>query len=172
MPPCTSAPAPPGATIFLPRPHGAAFFGVIGAFLVVDLAFFSANSFKIIEGGWFPLVVGAVVFTLMSTWRGGRQLLIERTSEDNPPLARFIAELDPSRMRRVRGTAIYLATRHDTVPYAMMDNLRHNKVLHERVVILTVVTEGMPSVAETDRIAAEDLGRGIWRMIVSFGFAE
>jgi hypothetical protein len=100
------------------------------------------------------------------------QLLLERTSEDNPPLARFIAELDPSRMPRVRGTAIYLATRHDTVPYAMMDNLRHNKVLHERVVILTVVTERVPSVAETDRIATEDLGRGIWRMIVRFGFAE
>jgi KUP system potassium uptake protein len=146
--------------------------GVIGTFLVVDLAFFSANSFKIIEGGWFPLVVGAVVFMLMSTWRRGRQLLIERTSEDNPPLARFIAELDPSRMPRVRGTAIYLATRHDTVPYAMMDNLRHNKVLHERVVILTVVTERVPSVAETNRIATEGLGRGIWRMTVHFGFAE
>jgi KUP system potassium uptake protein len=147
-------------------------FGVIGTFLVVDLAFFSANSVKIIEGGWFPLVVGAVVFTLMSTWRRGRQLLIERTSEDNPPLARFIAELDASRMPRVRGTAVYLATRHDTVPYAMMDNLRHNKVLHERVVILTVVTERAPSVAEADRIETEEVGRGIWRMIVRFGFAE
>jgi KUP system potassium uptake protein len=147
-------------------------FGVIGTFLVVDLAFFSANSVKIIEGGWFPLVVGAVVFTLMSTWRRGRQLLIERTSEDNPPLARFIAELDPSRMPRVRGTAVYLATRHDTVPYAMMDNLRHNKVLHERVVILTVVTERAPSVAEADRIETEEVGRGIWRMTVRFGFAE
>jgi KUP system potassium uptake protein len=146
--------------------------GVIGTFVVVDLAFFSANSVKIIEGGWFPLVVGAAVFTLMATWRRGRQLLLERTSEDNPPLARFIAELDPSRMPRVRGTAIYLATRHDTVPYAMMDNLRHNKVLHERVVILTVVTERVPSVAETDRIATEVRGRGIWRMIVRFGFAE
>jgi KUP system potassium uptake protein len=147
-------------------------FGVIGAFLVVDLAFFSANSVKIIEGGWFPLVVGAVVFTLMSTWRRGRQLLIERTSEDNPPLARFIAELDPSRMPRVRGTAVYLATRHDTVPHAMMDNLRHNKVLHERVVILTVVTERVPSVAEADRIKTQEVGRGIWRMTVRFGFAE
>jgi KUP system potassium uptake protein len=146
--------------------------GVIGTFLVVDLAFFSANSFKIIEGGWFPLVVGAVVFTLMSTWRRGRQLLIERTGEDNPPLARFIAELDPSRMPRVRGTAVYLATRRDTVPYAMMDNLRHNKVLHQHVVILTVVTERVPSVAETNRLETEEVGRGIWRMIVRFGFAE
>jgi KUP system potassium uptake protein len=108
----------------------------------------------------------------MSIWRRGRQLLIERTSEDNPPLARFIGELDPSRMPRVRGTAIYLSTRHNTRPYAMMDNLRHNKVLHERVVILTVVTERVPSVAEADRIKTEEVGRGIWRMTVRFGFAE
>jgi KUP system potassium uptake protein len=145
---------------------------VMGAFFLVDLAFFSANSLKIIEGGWFPLLVGAVVFTLMSTWRRGRQVLLERTSEDNPPLTRFIAELDPSRMPRVRGTAIYLATRRDTVPYAMMDNLRHNKVLHERVVILTVVSERVPSVAEAERVETQDLGKGIWRMIVRFGFAE
>ena len=144
----------------------------IGAFLVVDLTFFSANSLKIIEGGWFPLLVGVVVFTLMSTWRRGRQLLLERTSEDNPPLARFIAELDPTRMPRVRGTAIYLATRRDTVPYAMMDNVRHNKVLHERVVILTVITERVPSVAEAERVETESLEHGIWRMIVRFGFAE
>jgi KUP system potassium uptake protein len=147
-------------------------FGVIGAFFVVDLSFFSANSLKIIEGGWFPLLVGAVVFTLMSTWRRGRQLLIERTTEDNPPLAKFIAELDPSQMPRVRGTAIYLAARRDTLPYAMTDNLRHNKVLHERVVILTVITERVPSVAEAERIEIQDLGKGIWRMIVRFGFAE
>ncbi|MBV9375580.1 MAG: KUP/HAK/KT family potassium transporter, partial [Alphaproteobacteria bacterium] len=112
------------------------------------------------------------VFTMMSTWRRGRQLLIERTSEDNPPLVRFIAELDPSRMPRVRGTAIYLATRHDSVPYAMMDNLRHNKVLHERVVVLTVVTERVPSVADAERVETEEVGSGIWRIIVHFGFAE
>jgi KUP system potassium uptake protein len=147
-------------------------FGVIGAFFVVDLSFFSANSLKIIEGGWFPLLVGAVVFTLMSTWRRGRQLLIERTSEDNPPLAKFIAELDPSQMPRVRGTAIYLAARRDTLPYAMTDNLRHNKVLHARVVILTVITERVPSVAEAERIEIRDLGKGIWRISVRFGFAE
>ena len=147
-------------------------FPVIGAFFVVDLSFFSANLLKIIEGGWFPLLVGAVVFTLMSTWRRGRQLLLERTSQDNPPLAKFIAEFDPSQMPRVRGTAIYLASRRDTLPYAMTDNLRHNKVLHERVVILTVVTERVPSVAEGERVEMQDFGKGIWRMIVRFGFAE
>jgi KUP system potassium uptake protein len=147
-------------------------FGVIGAFFVVDLSFFSANTLKIIEGGWFPLLVGAVVFTLMSTWRRGRQLLLERTREDNPPLAKFIAELDPAQMPRVRGTAVYLASRRDTLPYAMTDNLRHNKVLHEHVVILTVMTERVPSVAEAERVHVQDLGKGIWRMTVRFGFAE
>ena len=145
---------------------------VIGAFLLIDLTFFSANSLKIIDGGWFPLLVGGIVFTLMSAWRRGRQLLLQRTSEENPPLTRFIAELDPSRMPRVKGTAIYLAARRDTVPFAMTDNLRHNKVLHERVVILTVITERIPRVAETERVETEELGHGIWRMIVHFGFAE
>jgi KUP system potassium uptake protein len=145
---------------------------VIGAFLLVDLAFFSANTLKIVAGGWFPLLVGTVVFTLMSTWRRGRQVLLARTSEDNPPLTRFIAELDPARMPRVRGTAVYLATRRDIVPYAMMENLRHNKILHERVVILTVIGERVPSIAETERIETQALGKGIWRMVVRFGFAE
>jgi len=147
-------------------------FTVVGAFFVVDLSFFSANSLKIIEGGWFPLLVGAVVFTLMSTWRRGRQLLLERTSEDNPPLAKFIAELDPAQMPRVHGTAVYLASRRDTLPYAMTDNLRHNKVLHEHIVIVTVMTERVPSVAEAERVEIQDLGKGIWRMTVRFGFAE
>jgi len=147
-------------------------FAIIGAFFVIDLAFFSANTFKIIEGGWFPLLVGGIVFTLMSTWRRGRQLLLERTSEENLPLAKFIAELDPSRMPRVKGTAIYLAARRDTIPFAMTDNVRHNKVLHERVIILTVVTERVPRVVQTERVEAEELGHGIWRMIVHFGFAE
>jgi KUP system potassium uptake protein len=147
-------------------------FAVVGAFFIVDLSFFSANSLKIIDGGWFPLLVGAVVFTLMSTWRRGRQLLLERTTEDNPPLAEFIAELDQSQMPRVHGTAVYLASRRDTLPYAMTDNLRHNKVLHEHIVILTVITERAPSVAEAARVETQDLGKGIRRMTVRFGFAE
>jgi KUP system potassium uptake protein len=145
---------------------------IIGVFFIVDLSFFSANTLKIIEGGWFPLLVGAIVFTLMSTWRRGRQLLLERMSEDNPPLAKFIAEIDPSQMPRVRGTAVYLASQRDTLPYAMTDNLRHNKVLHERVVILTVINERVPSVAQAERVETQDLGQGIRRMTVRFGFAE
>ncbi len=145
---------------------------VIGFFLLVDLAFFMANAVKIPQGGWFPLLVGAVVFTLMSTWRRGRQIVLERTSEDNPPLKQFISQLDQSKMPRVEGTAVYLAARRETVPYAMVDNLRHNKVLHERVVLLTVVTERVPYVGEADRMTVEPLGRGFTEMTLHFGFAD
>jgi KUP system potassium uptake protein len=85
---------------------------------------------------------------------------------------KFVAELDPSRLPRVKGTAIYLAARRDAVHYAMMANLRHNKVLHDRVIILTVMTERVPTVSEIARVETEELGHGIWRMIVRFGFAE
>jgi KUP system potassium uptake protein len=145
---------------------------VIGFFLAIDLAFFAANVVKIPDGGWFPLLVGAITFTLMSTWRRGRQIILERTSEDNPPLDRFITALDPKAFPRVKGTAVYLAARHDTVPYALTDNLRHNKVMHERVFLLTVITERVPHVPDAERVALEQLGKGIARVTVLLGFAD
>ncbi len=145
---------------------------VIGFFLVVDLAFFAANAIKIPQGGWFPLVIGAVVFALMSTWRRGRQIVLERTSEDNLPLKQFISQLDPGKLPRVSGTAVYLAARKETVPYALTDNLKHNKVLHERMVLLTIVTERAPYVAEADRMTVEPLDKGFTEMTLRFGFAE
>jgi KUP system potassium uptake protein len=145
---------------------------VVGFFGLVDLAFFGANVVKIPQGGWFPLLIGAVAFTLMSTWRRGRQIVLERTSEDNQPLKQFISCHDPSKMPRVEGTAVYLSASRDAVPYALADNLRHNKVLHERVFLLTVVTERVPRVAEAGRVTLEDLGKGMARLTVRFGFAE
>ncbi len=145
---------------------------VIGFFGLIDLVFVAANVIKIPQGGWFPLLAGAVVFTILSTWRRGRQIVLERMSDDNKPLVQFIANLDPATLPRVKGTAVYLAARRDTVPYAMTDNLRHNKVLHERVFLLTVVTERVPYVAETDRVSIETLGKGIARVTIRFGFAE
>jgi len=145
---------------------------VIGLFLLVDLAFFAANAVKIPQGGWFPLLVGAVVFTFMSTWRRGRQIVLERTSEDNVPLEQFIAQLDPSKLPRVQGTAIYLAARRETVPYSLADNLKHNKVLHDRVVLLTVVTERVPYIAEAERMTLKPFDKGFTEMTLGFGFAE
>ena len=146
--------------------------GVIGVFLLVDLTFFAANAVKVPQGGWFPLLVGALVFILMATWRRGRQIILERTSEDNLPIGQFITGLNPSALPRVKGTAVYLAAHRGTVPYALTDNLRHNKVLHERVVLLTVVTERVPRVLEVERVGVEDLGKQISRVTVRFGFAE
>jgi KUP system potassium uptake protein len=144
---------------------------VMGFFFVIDLVFFSANIIKVPQGGWFPLLVGVVVFAILSTWRRGRQIILERMSEDNKPLAQFIAGLDGTAFPRVKGTAVYLAARRDTVPYAMTDNLRHNKVLHDRIFLLTVVTERVPYV-KGERVTVEDLGKGIARVIVRFGFVE
>jgi KUP system potassium uptake protein len=145
---------------------------VIGFFLLVDLAFFAANAIKIPQGGWFPLLIGVGVFTLMSTWRRGRQIVLERTSEDNLPLKQFITQLDASKLPRVAGTAVYLTARRETAPYALSDNLRHNKVLHQRVVLLTVITERVPYVAEAERMTVEPLDKGFTRMALRFGFAE
>ena len=145
---------------------------VIGLFLAVDIAFFAANAVKIPQGGWFPLLVGAMVFTLMATWRRGRQIVLERTSEGNPPLQQFIAQLDPGKLPRVRGTAVYLAAHRETAPSALLDNLKHNKVLHDRIVLLTVVTERVPYVAEANRMTREPLGKGFTEMTLRFGFAE
>ena len=140
--------------------------------MLVDLAFFAANAVKIPQGGWFPLLVGVIVFTLMSTWRRGRQIVLERTSEDNPDLRGFIARLDCTEYPRVAGTAVYLAARRGTAPYSLMDNLRHNKVLHERIVLLTVATERQPFVPEDERMTIEELGKGFTEMTLRFGFAE
>jgi KUP system potassium uptake protein len=145
---------------------------VIGIFMIVDLTFFAANAVKIPQGGWFPLLVGVVVFTLMSTWRRGRAILLERTGEDNPLLKGFIRELDPAKLPRVTGTAVYLAARRETVPYALAENMKHNKVLHERIVMLTVITERVPYVPDKERMVVEQLPKGFWEMALHFGFAE
>ncbi|MBV9813378.1 MAG: potassium transporter Kup [Acetobacteraceae bacterium] len=144
----------------------------IGGLLLVDAAFTAANVVKIPQGGWFPLVVGIVVFALMSTWRRGRQIILERTSEDNAPLDRFLAGLDAAGLARVKGIAVYFCGIRDSVPYSLADNLRHNKVLHERVILLTVATERAPRVAESDRIAVAALPHGLSRVTVRFGFGE
>ena len=146
--------------------------GVVGCFLVVDLAFLGANAVKIPQGGWFPLVIGVSrsrscprgVAAAKSCW-SARARTIHRCSSSS-------ADLDSEKLPRVAGTAVYLGARHETVPYALADNLKHNKVLHERVVLLTVVTERVPSVAEAERMTLEAFGKGFTQMTLRFGFAE
>ena len=146
---------------------------VAGLFLALDLTFVSANLHKIPDGGWFPLMVGAAALSLMLIWRRGRSVALAHRSADAMPLDAFLASLDqPGAPVRVPGTAVYLTTQHDVVPSALALNLKHNGVLHERLVLLKVTTERAPRVSETARVVVEELSTGIRRVELCFGFAE
>ncbi len=141
-------------------------------FLVIDLSFFAANLPKIPHGGWFPLVVGALVFVLLATWKKGRGLLQKKQSDETLPLEPFLESLLAHPPVRVPGTAVFLTTSRSSVPHALLHNLIHNKVLHDRLIFLTVVTEEVPFVPEIDQIEIDDLGHGAWRMIARYGFKD
>ena len=146
----------------------------VGAgFLVVDLAFFGANLLKVANGGWFPLAVGAAMFLLMATWRRGRQILTKRLAEGAMPLDMFLKQQkDSSNIIRVRGTAIFMTGDTETVPIALLHNLKHNKALHQRVVFMTVTSEDIPRVAARDRVVVEGLVEGFYRIKVRYGFVQ
>jgi KUP system potassium uptake protein len=141
-------------------------------FVIVDFAFFSANVIKIIDGGWFPLVLGLAVFSLLSTWKSGRALLYEKLLQDSMPLDAFIRSLDYGGPHRVEGTGIFMTTNANGVPRAMLHNLLHNKVLHERVILLTVLVEDVPRVPEIDRVEVHALKQGFYQVIVRYGFKD
>ena len=143
---------------------------VAGLFVAVDLAFVSANLMKVFDGGWFPLVVAALVFFLMSTWRQGREALLRKLERDTLPLSNFIAQVRTK--DRVPGTAVYLTSRVDVVPVPLLHNLKHNKVLHVRVVLLHVVTENIPRVAPQHRVEVVHLGSNFHSVVAHYGFME
>lgn len=145
---------------------------VVVPFLVVDVAFFSATTTKIIDGGWFPLVMGALLLLMMTTWKRGREIVAERLQEGTIPLPSFFSRLATSKTVRVPGTAVFMTANASLVPYALLHNLKHNKVLHERVVLLTVLTENVPYVAERDRLTIQPLDNNFFRVTVRYGFAE
>ncbi len=138
----------------------------------IDLAFLSSNSLKIPEGGWFPLLIGGIVFTLLTTWKRGRVVLMDRLAEDSMPLEPFIESIRDNPPVRVPGTGIFLTSTPNRVPHALLHNLKHNKVLHERVVFLTVVTRDIPRVPVTERLQIDELGCSFWRIEASYGFVE
>jgi len=152
-----------------PRPVA---FGIAAPLALIDTAFLASNSLKIPDGGWFPLLIGAVVFTLLTTWKRGRKVLMDRLSEDALPLREFIQSIELAPPVRVEGTAVFLTSTPDQVPHALLHNLKHNKVLHERVVFLTVVTRDIPYVAIDERLEIEDLGCEFTRMRAYYGFKE
>ena len=145
---------------------------IVLALGAIDVAFVLSNALKIPDGGWFPLVVGIVIFTLLTTWKRGRILLMHRLSEDAMPLDLFIASIEASPPPHVPGTAVFLTSTPDRVPHALLHNLKHNKVLHDRVVFLTVVTRDVPFVAEDERFAISPIGAQFHRMFAYFGFKE
>ncbi|HVZ68966.1 MAG TPA: potassium transporter Kup [Rhizomicrobium sp.] len=145
-----------------------AVFGTLG---LIDFAFLSANSLKIVEGGWFPLAVAIGVFLVMDTWRRGRRAHIERIRNESMPLDLFMERADKT-PTRVSGTAVFLSARADSVPGALLHNLKHNKVLHERVVLMHVEVEDTPIVPPGRRIEVEKLGKGFYAMQVHHGFFE
>lgn len=145
---------------------------VILIFLIVDLAFFSANVLKIPAGGWFPILMGVIIFTLMTTWKTGRQLLYRRLKDDAMDLEPFIEAISAHPPTRVQGTAIFMTPNPHGVPHAMLHNLKHNKVLHEQVVLVTVKVEDIPHVPDTERISVQTLGHGFFRVMVNYGFKD
>ena len=145
---------------------------VLLAFLIVDLLFLSSNMLKLPDGGWFPLVIGMIAFTFMTTWKRGRVLLSERLREGELPLQGFVESLESSPPQRVEGTAIFMTTSMDSVPHALLHNLKHNKVLHESVVFLTIRTADIPFVAKRERVVVRKLGESFYQVISTYGFKE
>ena len=151
----------------------AAAIPVAAFFIVIDLTFFTANMLKVAHGGWFPLLVSACILFLMLTWRKGRRVLRGRLGEMCIPLDDFLSDLKSQNITRVPGTGVYMSGNRHGTPLAMLHNLKHNKVLHEQVVVLTVQTEEVPYLTNSkDRVAIEKLDGGFWRVQVHFGFME
>ncbi|MDO7901566.1 potassium transporter Kup [Pseudomonas sp. K1(2024)] len=141
-------------------------------FLLVDGLFFAANVPKIVQGGAFPVLAGIVLFVLMSTWKRGKQILVERIDEGALPLPVFIGSIRVQPPHRVEGTAVFLTARADAVPHALLHNMLHNQVLHSQVVLLTVVSEDRPRVPEAERFEVEAYGDGFFRVLLHFGFMD
>jgi len=141
-------------------------------FSVMDLGFFGSNIVKIVDGGWVPLLVGGSVYILMSTWKQGRALLEERIQAGTQPLNTFLNKVAKHHPTRVPGTAVFLTGRSDGMSAILLHHLKHNQVLHEQVVLLTVVVEDVPRAAPAKRVEVSKLGQGFFRVMVHFGFME
>lgn len=144
---------------------------ILIVFVTVDMAYLGANLLKVPDGGYFPLLVGLAIFILLTTWSRGRKLMMERMRESAMPIKVFINSAAAS-ASRVPGTAVFMTSTADGVPHALLHNLKHNKVLHERVVLLTVRIPDVPYVEAGNRCRSEDLGNGFHRMILKYGFME
>jgi KUP system potassium uptake protein len=144
---------------------------LLAIFLIVDIAYFGANLTKVPDGGWFPLLVGVVAFTMLTTWAKGRKLMISRMNEAAMPIGIFIKSAANS-AARVPGTAVFMTTAADGIPHALLHNLKHNKVLHDRIILLTIRIEDVPYVEGGCQFELDDLGSGFYRLIIHYGFMQ
>jgi KUP system potassium uptake protein len=145
---------------------------VTAGFLAIDLPFFGANILKIGQGGWVPLLIGGIVFVLMTTWRGGRTALRQRFKADRVPLASILSQIEAKPPARVPGAAVFMTGRMEGAPAILTHHLKHNHVLHEQVILLTVVIEDVPRVSASDRLEITGLEQGFWRVVMHFGFMQ
>ncbi len=145
---------------------------LLGALLVIDILLFGANIFKIHEGGWLPLLVGVVVFTLMMTWRRGRRLLADMQARDRQPLREFMTQLEAFPPARVQGTAIFMTMNAGNVPPALLHNLKHNKVLHDHVLFLSIRVADVPYVSDDERFEMHKVSASSWQASINYGFKE
>jgi len=145
---------------------------VFGLFAIIDWTFLSANLLKIGQGGWFPIVVATLMFSIMGTWWRGRRLLAEQRARDAMPLDVFVESLTPGRTVRVPGTAIFMTRDLAHVPIALLHALKHYKALHERVVLMQVETEDVPHVTSDHRLEIKELGKGFYAILVRYGFMD
>ena len=145
---------------------------VFGGLFMVDIVFFSANTVKIVEGGWVPLVLGLALIAMMTSWKRGRDLLLSRWKQSSMPLAPFLARLPQSRIIRVPGLAVFMTGNPDYVPTSLLHNLKHNKVLHENVLFVTVENRDVPEVSQRRRTEVAELAPGIHRVVLRYGFME
>jgi KUP system potassium uptake protein len=143
---------------------------VAGVFMTIDVAFVAANIVKVVDGGWAPLIIAACVFFLMWTWREGRRIVLRKLNRDTELLPAFIAKA--SAKTHVSGTAVYLTNRFDVVPIPLLHNLQHNKVLHDRIILLYITTENVPRVADGARVEVSHLGANFHAIVARHGFME
>ena len=146
--------------------------GLATLFLIVDLSFFGSNALKIVHGGWVPIVIAIVVFTLMTTWSAGRRIVQSLLARGSLPIDLFLADVSKRKPFRAPGTAVFMTSNPEGAPLVLLHHLRHNKTLLENVILLSILATNVPQVPDEERITVTDLGEGFWRVIAKYGFME
>jgi KUP system potassium uptake protein len=146
--------------------------GLASMFLIVDLSFFGSNALKVIHGGWVPLAIAIMVFTLMTTWNSGRRIVQNLLARGSLPIDLFMADVAKRKPYRAPGTAVFMTSNPEGAPLVLLHHLRHNKTLLQNVILLSILVTNVPYVADEERITATDLGEGFWRVVAKYGFME